>query len=673
MPFSRHHDVLILGGGFAGVYCAQRLQKRLRGTGKTVALIAAENHMVFQPMLAEVVGGSLSPRHVVNPVRLLCKGADVFRGTVRDIDLEKKRVVLDGGVHSPNISFTFDHLVLALGSDVNLTRIPGMAEHAHLVRNVGDAMKLRATIISRMEEANLLDSAEARRAVLGFVVVGGGYSGVEVAGQMIDLLRSVCRYYENLSPDEVSVTLIHGGDKLLPMLSPKLADYTGRTLARMGVNLMFNSRVKAVTASSVALEDGSKVPAATVVCTVGNAPHPLVLRLGAAGGLPVEKGHILVETTGLIRGKSNLWSAGDCSQFPRAGGGNCPETAQFAYRQGLLLGDNIAAAMTGGDLKTFRFTGLGELASIGHRTAVAEIMGLRFSGIIAWFLWRSIYLMKLPGLDRKLRVMSEWTFDLFFPRDINLLTPQYSTPLEEMYLEPGDPLFRRGEPASSFYAVKSGRVDITDENGEVVKSAKAGSHFGERALMEDHIWRYDATAREPTSLVAVSDRTFQKLIVIDSLRKLLLRTAETYDTPQEIGQVLAKLPSRCRNGTASDLMIRQAASLPEDAAVQTAVDLFQRERHSTYPVLDGTGRVTGLLRRADCLEWLKHHPMDSVATVKDLPVKRALRIAPDVPLPEVFETLIRTGASKAVVVDADSKLLGLLTLYDLLTCDAEAG
>lgn len=673
MPSPSHHDVLILGGGFAGIYCAQRLLKRLRGTGRSVALVSDENHMVFQPMLAEVVGGSLSPRHVVNPVRLLCKGADVFRGTVRDVDLEGRGVLLDGGSHSPNVSLTFDHLVFALGADVNLSRIPGMAEHAHLVRNVGDAMKLRATIISRMEEANLLESADARGALLRFAVVGGGYSGVEVAGQMMDLLRSVCRYYENINPDEVSVTLIHGGGKLLPMLSPRLGDYTGRTLERMGVRIMFDSRVRAVTASSVTLADDRKLSAATVVCTVGNAPHPLVLKLGESGGLPVEKGHIAVEDTGRVRGRPNLWSAGDCSVFPKAGGGFCPETAQFAFRQGRLLGDNIAAGIQGGALKPFKFTGLGELASIGHRTAVAEIMGFHFSGFIAWFLWRSIYLMKLPGFDRKLRVMIEWAFDLFFPRDINLLTPQYSTPLEEVHLETGDPLFRRGEPASSFYAVKRGRVDITDEKGRIVKSENAGGHFGERALMEDHIWRYDATAREPTSLVAISDRTFQKLIVIDSLRKLLVRTAETYDTREEIGEVLAKLPSRCRKGTAGDLMIREPALLREDAAMQSAVDAFQRERHSSYPVLDEAGRVTGLLRRADCLEWLKHHALDSVACVKDLPVKRALLIAPETPLPEVFETLIRTGASKAVVVDAESRLLGLLTLYDLLTCDAAAG
>lgn len=672
MPVPRHYDVLILGGGFAGVYCAQRVVKRLRGSGKKVGLIASENHMVFQPMLPEVVGGSLAPRHVVNPIRLICKDTDVFRGTVRAVDLTAKTVVFDGGIHSPNITFSFDHIVLALGSEVNLSRIPGMSEHAYLVRNVGDAMKLRATIISRMEEANLIDDVEKRRKLLSFVVVGGGYSGVETSGQMIDLLKSVCRYYEIVQPDDISVTLIHSGDKLLPMLSPKLAEYTGKQLAKMGVKILFNSRVKAATACSVVLEDGRKLDAGTVVCTVGNAPNSLILKLGESGVLNVEKGHVVVEATGQARGQSRVWSAGDCAVFPKSDGGNCPETAQFAFRQGLLLGDNLAASITGQALKPFKFTGQGELASIGHRTAVAEIFGYHFSGIIAWFMWRTIYLMKLPGLDRKLRVMAEWTFDLFFPRDINLLTPQYSSPMEDVHLEAGDPLFMRGEPAYSFYAVKAGRIDITDENGNIVKSATAGQHFGERALLEDHIWRYNATAKEPSTLVTISEKIFKKLVgSIGSLNKLFLRSADTYDSESEIKHVIEHLPQRSRQGRVRDLMVCDVISVREDTTLPELLAMFHTERHTSYPVLNAGGQLQGLLRRSDTLEWLKHHSLDSAVHVSDLPVKSPLIVTPDDELPEVFETLIRTGASKAVVCDAENKLVGMLTLFDLLSCDAQ--
>lgn len=672
MSNARHYDVLILGGGFAGVYCAQRLVKKLRGTSKRVGIIASENHMVFQPMLAEVVGGSLSPRHVVNPIRLLCKGADVFRGTVQTVDVETKTVVIDGGLEAGLVSFSFDHLVLAMGADVDLTRMPGMSEHAHLVRNCGDAMKLRATIIGQMEEANLINDPAVRKQVLSFVVVGGGYSGVETAGQMIDLLRSMRGFYESVDPDDMSVTLIHSGERLLPTLSAKLADYTGRQLSKMGVKILFNSRVKAVTARTVILGDGTKVPANHVVCTVGNAPHPVILKMGETGMIPVERGHVQVENTGQVKGTKNLWSAGDCSQFPKADGGKCPETAQFAFRQGLLMGDNIAASLMNQPLKPFKFTGQGELASIGHQTAVAEIFGWNFSGFIAWFMWRTIYLMKLPGFDRKLRVMTEWAFDLFFPRDINLLTPKYSSPMEEMHLEPGDPLFQRGEPAFSFYAVKSGRVDITDIDGDIVKSATKGDHFGERALLEDHIWRYDAVAKEPTTLVAIDERTFHKLVgAIGSLGSLFQRTAETYDSPQEIAHVMEKLPQRARNGKVEDIMMTNVASVQEDAHMQDALDIFHKERHSTYPVLNAEGQVKGLLRRSDCYEWLKHNVLEANSTVKDLPVKRALLIGEGTALSVIFETLIRTGASKAVVVNKEQKLLGMLTLYDLLTSSTE--
>jgi NADH dehydrogenase len=266
--------------------------------------------------------------------------------------------------------------------------------------------------------------------------------------------------------------------------------------------------------------------------------------------------------------------------------------------------------------------------------------------------------------------MIEWTFDLFFPRDINLLTPQYSSPMEEMHLEAGDPLFVAGEPALSFYAVKAGCISITDAQGEVVKAARKGDHFGERALLSDRIWRFNATAVEPTTLVAISARTFDKLVTsFGSLNQLFTRTAEIYDRPEEIAHVLTKLPNRCRYGDAADLMVKDVAVLREDADLQDALELFTKERHSAYPVLDAEGSVKGLLRRSDCYEWLKHHALDATLHIRDLPVKKALIVGPQTPLPDVFETLIRTGASKALVCDSAHKLMGMLTLYDLMACE----
>ncbi|MBB5037924.1 FAD-dependent oxidoreductase [Prosthecobacter dejongeii] len=663
---SRHFDIAIIGGGFAGVYCAQQALKRLRGRSMRVGIIASENHMVFQPMLPEVVGGSLSPQHVVNPIRTICEAADVLKGEVTSLDLESRVLTLDGGRFTPHVTVTFDHLMLAPGAGVDLSRIPGMSEHAYLMRTVGDAMKLRAAIISRMEEANLITKHQQRQEMLSFVVVGGGYSGVETAGQIQDLIAGVLRYYDNIRADEPSVTLVHSGERLLGMLGPGLGDYTRRCLEKMGVNLIFNKRVRAVTARTVQLNDGSTIVSNLVVCTVGNAPHPILQALGACGAVPLEKGKVMVEPTGQVKGVDKIWAAGDCAAFPKANGGLCPETAQFAMRQGTLIGENIAATLKKKPLKTFQFTGLGELATIGHRKAVAMVMGLRFSGLIAWFMWRSIYLMKLPGLDRKLRVMTEWTFEVFFPRDINLLTPSFSSPLGEMHLEKGDSLFRSGEPAQSLYAVKKGCVEITDANGQIVKSAVAGEHFGERALLGDGIWRFDATAKESTELVAIDGDTFKTLVKsIGSLDSLFRSTAQQYHLPEEIQKTVSAMPEATRQAIAADVMTRSIASLTAEQTVQDAVAEFQAHPHSTYPVTED-GKVIGLLRRSIAYDWLKNHGLTCRDVLKSLPLTTPFCVRADMPVPELVQTLMRTGVSKAVVVDAENRLLGMVTVFDLL-------
>lgn len=667
IPPDRTFDVAIIGGGFAGVYCAQALVKQMQGAGLRVGIIASENHMVFQPMLPEVAGGSLSAQHVVNPIRMICQEAEVLKGEVTSIDLTARLLTLTGGSFTPKVTVGFTHIMLAPGAGVDLSRIPGMSEHAFQMRTVGDAMKLRAAIIGRMEEANLLTHSAERKQLLSFVVVGGGYSGVETAGQIQDLIAGVLRYYENIMPDEPSVTLVHSGERLLGMLSESLGTYTGDCLAKMGVKILFKCRVRAVTARTVQLSDGSSHAASIVICTVGNAPHPLITTLGSAGTLPVEKGKIIVEPTGRAKGLENVWSAGDCSLFPKKDGGTCPETAQFAMRQGVVVGKNIAAQILGKPLKPFTFTGLGELATIGHRKAVAQVMGLRFSGLIAWFMWRSIYLMKLPGLDRKLRVMAEWTFELFFPRDINLLTPSFSSPLGEMHLEPGDMLFRSGEPAQSLYAVKKGRVDIMDASGQLVKSAGPGEHFGERALLSDGIWRFDAIAREPSELVAIDGGTFKTLVKsIGSLDTLFRSTAQQYHLPEEIAQTVNAVSAVTRQGTAAEVMTKAVIALPSTLCVQDAITEFQAHPHSTYPVTDTEGRVTGLLRRSQAYEWLKNHGLTCRHTLSELPLAKPFCVPATMPVPVLIETLMRSGVSKALVVDDAQHLLGIVTLFDLL-------
>ncbi len=542
MPEPLKFDVVIAGGGFAGVYCAQTLSKKIGAhASRRVALIADQNFMVFQPMLAEVVGSSISPRHVVNPLRLLCRDVTVLRAQIEKIDLNQRQLEVSAGDFTGNVRIEFDHLVLALGGIVDLSRVPGMSEHALLLKNVGDALKLRATIIDRFEEANLATERSHQKRLLTFVVVGGGYSGVETAGQIHDLGQEILRFYPRLSLDSFRVVVIHSGAHLLPEISQSLGLYCEENLRERGVEIILGTRVSTMTASKVCFGTQS-IETHTVVSTIGNAPNPLLAKLCAAHSIPSEKGRLCTDATLQVQGQPRLWAAGDCaaipmpadpkaaptdSTTPTAPQAFCPATAQFAVRQGTVLGRNIAQVLTGdGQPQSFQFRGLGELAAIGHHSAVAEIMGLKFSGFLAWWLWRSIYLSKLPGLERKIRVMLDWTLDLFFPRDITLFQSRPTQVMKEMWLQTGDPLFHAGEPAFSFYILKSGRIDLFNPDGSLSRSVSPGQHFGERALLGDRIWQLTAVAGEPSALVALGAQVFDTITRADrSLREFLLTTA----------------------------------------------------------------------------------------------------------------------------------------------------
>jgi len=529
MSKTGHYNILILGGGFAGVYCGKQLAAHARqDDGFKVALVSSENYMVFQPMLPEVAAASISPRHVVNPIRQLCRGCDVFQGKVTKINPEEKEVRVSPGAFSPDRWLSYNELVLTLGARVDLSRVPGMSEHSLLIQNVGDAMKLRVTVLQRFEEANWEPDKEKRKQLLNFVVVGGGYSGVETAGSLLDMMQEINHYYRHVDEDDFSLTLIHGGDHLLPTLSRKLGDYCEDKLRRRGLNILMKKRVKAVTANTVILESGEQLPTNTVISTVGNAPHEMILKLAEDLNLETERGRLKTGPDLAIPGQDGLWAAGDCAAVPLPDGRTSPPTAQFAQRQGELLGRNLLARYRGKETTAFNFKGLGELAAIGHRTAVGTVLGVNFSGFLAWWMWRSVYVGKLPGLQRKLRVIIDWTFDLFFPRDINLLSPQYSKPLKQMHLEEGDILFNAGEPAFSIYFIQEGAITLYDA-GKAVRTLQKGESFGERALLNDQRWKYSAKAARKTKLVGLAAPEFKEIVGASSaLQELFERSARTY-------------------------------------------------------------------------------------------------------------------------------------------------
>jgi len=665
-------DVAILGGGFAGVYCAKALGKALKQKRDfKVGLISEENYMVFQPMLPEVASGSISPRHVVNPLRLLCRGASVFQGVVQSVNWPERSLLLNAGPFSGNVRMEYDHLVLALGAVTDLRHVPGMTEHAFLMKNVGDAMYLRTTVIGRIEEASLETRREIRDRLLTFVVVGGGYTGVETAGHLLDLFSMIHAYYPAITQEDLKVWLIHSGDHLLPTLNRRLGEYSARKLRERGLRLELKQRVKSVTANRVYLENGAEIAANTVISTVGNAPHPLVTSLCEASGLQRVKGRILSSDTGLVKGQTHLWAVGDCAVFPDSDGIFSPETAQFGMRQGILAGKNIARSTRGERFRRFKFKGYGELASIGHHIAVADILGVKFSGFIAWWVWRTIYLLKLPRLDRKVRVLLDWTLDLFFPRDLNHLSPRHSNPVKEMYLEKGDILFEQGEPVFSFYVVKSGEVELC-ENGETIQRIRSGGYFGERALLGDGIWHYRARASEPAHLVSIPARIFHQLVQgIGSLGQFFQKSAIRYQSREVTESLGRKIPRRLVSEPVSHLMEQRLFTLKPEMTIQEAVQLTRNHPRSSYPVVDGESHLLGSVTREDFYEFIKRRDTTPQTPIKEMILATVPTVSRETSVGEVMKCFLRDGSNKALVVDREAHLEGIVTLMDLVAAGGD--
>ncbi|PTY05256.1 copper transporter [Opitutaceae bacterium EW11] len=507
-------DVVIAGGGFTGAYCARALGKMLGHAGeKRVAIISERNVLVFQPMLAEVAGSSLSVLDVVNPLRQFCRHVNVLQGSVQRIDWERRALVLDGGRFTRNHLVGFEHLVLALGSVTDLSRVPGMADYSWPMKTVADAIRLRAAVINRLEEANLIEDLDTRRRLLTFVIVGGGYTGVETAGQLLDLLLESKMLYANLREVPLRVVLVHSRAHLLEEIGERLGDYAQCVLEKRGMEVRLGTRVTEVTAGKVILDDGSAIEAHTVVSTVGNAPNPITMDLCQKLGIPTDKGRIRVEATMRVVGQTNLWAAGDGASVPWDDRGqlkNSPPTAQFALRQGRQLAENLVRAMRGEPLRPFKYRYMGQLATVGQRAAVAELFGFRFSGFIAWWMWRSIYLAKLPGTLRKLRVMMDWTFELFFRRDISVVQPPPEDILRSIHLEKGELLISEGDRCRGIFFVRRGAL-TRERSGEEPTTLGPDTIVDQEWSDERGRWTITLTAAESTDITVFRGRAFELL------------------------------------------------------------------------------------------------------------------------------------------------------------------
>lgn len=409
--------IVILGGGFGGLYTALELEKSLGDvSGVEITLVNKENFFLFTPMLHEVAASDLDFATIVNPIRKLLRKVKFFDGKVQTIDLSKKCVVVFHGIEGPHPhELQYDHLVIALGSVTNFYEIPGLKELALTMKTLGDAIYLRNRLIEHLEEADFECCPDLREPLLTFVVAGGGFAGVETVAAINDFLREALKFYPHLTEEMVRVVLVEYGPAILPELGPELGAYTRKKLEQRGIDVRVNTKVLGLAEHGAKLSDGTTLSTRTLIWTAGTAPNPLLEPLLCKK----ERGRIAVNEFLEVPEWPGVWALGDCASMadPKTGS-PYPPTAQHALRQGRILGRNLAATIKGGAKRPFVFSTIGQLAAIGKRAGVAKILGVKFSGLIAWWLWRSIYLSKLPRLEKKLRVTLDWSLDLVFSKDL---------------------------------------------------------------------------------------------------------------------------------------------------------------------------------------------------------------------------------------------------------------
>jgi NADH dehydrogenase len=441
--------IVILGGGFAGVSTAQELAKRLRrenrlargprDRGVSITLINRENYFVFQPLLADIISGAIETTHVVVPLRRMLRGVAIEVGYVEDIEPAHRYVAVRRRESGREFRVDYDALVVALGSVTDFRAVPGMAEHAVGVRTLGDAFYLRNRALSMLEEAASESDADRLDGLLTFVIVGGGSTGVEVAAELEDLLRTAQRTFTSLPRPRV--VLVHSRPYVLPEFGERLGRYATKKLVQAGVRVVLGRRLTRVEPDRVELDDGSVIRTSTVVSTVGNAPNPILALMEA----PLDaRGWITPDATFAVPGLDRVWALGDVASIvdPRTSR-PMPATAQHAVREGPHAARNILAVLAGQPPTPFDYSQQGMLVSLGRFRGVGEIWGIKVSGFLAWFLWRGYYLLRLPSLERRLRVAIDWTLELFLGHDVIGIN------MRRTRTRPGEPVGEiEGEPVS---------------------------------------------------------------------------------------------------------------------------------------------------------------------------------------------------------------------------------
>lgn len=413
------YDVLIVGGGFGGAFAARELERLLRSRSARVLLVSPENFLLFSPLLPEAASGTIEPRHAVIPLRELLDETELLIGTVTDLDIEARTAKaqdVNGDLHT----ITYKVAILSPGSTPSVLPIPGLVENAVGFKTLADAIWLRNRVLHQLDAADAATDPHERRRLLTFTFVGGGYAGVEAAAELESLSRDAAKRYRNISPADFRWVLVEAQDSLLPGLHPDLARFTQRRLAERGIEVYTNTRLESCVETLVVLSDPDVVPflSGTIVWVAGQRPSESPARWG----LPVDdRGAVPVDDHMRVEGDPNLYAIGDVAAAPAPEGGLAPDTAQHAVRQGKTAARNAAAALGIREPEPFTYSNRGLAVTLGKWQGTAQVRSLTFTGPLAWWMGRSYHLLMMPGIGRKVRVVSDWTMSLLFKRDVSQL------------------------------------------------------------------------------------------------------------------------------------------------------------------------------------------------------------------------------------------------------------
>ncbi len=637
--------VVIVGGGFAAVQFARTLRKKLRASECEIVVFNRENHMVFHPLLADIAGASINPDAGATPLRQMLPGVECRTEQVQRVDLANSKIEFDNG--SGVLGWmTYDHVVIACGAESNLSIIPGMAEHAFGFKVIRDAVDLRQHIVRQMEEAEAVSDPERRRWNLSFIVVGAGFSGVEVAGEMNELVRSSTRFYRNFRKEDVTVSLVHMHDVILPEVARSLGQFARKRMEKAGIDVILNTRAVAATHEGVQLDDGRMLRGGTIVCTIGTAPAPLVQDFSVAK----EHGRIRTTPDMRIEGHVNAWALGDCALIVNAFDNHpSPTTAQFAERQGRQAALNLIRVFRGQATQPFRFKALGQLCSIGGYQAVAEMFGMRISGFLAWFLWRGVYLFKLPTWSRRIKVGLDWGWDVLFPRDLSFLNTDARQRLTHAYYRPGDLIQRPGDPPRFFSVIEEGEVEvlqINDDNpeGKVLSILGKGDFFGNAALIGNRPHHTTLRARTAVRLRQMGSALFSEVAsTFLPLRELmaaaaLRRSQNFWDRVPLEKSILENEP------LASLLEPLPPKLLEKDVTLPEAINALSDSPTGELLIVDEKRRLLGTFDRHDMDQILAQIAEIPADQRRHLPQRKLTDFVPTDPLCVTVEDSALTAA-----------------------------